>query len=948
MTRTQLRLAFLCVMLVAQGAWPAEQFEVVLKGGRIVDGTGAPWYVADIGIQGDKIARIGRIEVGGAKRSIDATGLVVAPGFVDMMGQTASPMLADPKSVMNLLTQGITTINAGEGASAAPLGPQAVRYAGWETMSEYLQLLDIKGLPINVVQTVGHTQVRQIVLGNVDRQPTDDEMNRMKDLVREAMQAGAIGLSTALIYPPAVYAGTDEISQLAAVVGEYGGRYYTHIRNEGDQLLEAIDEALEIGRLAGVPVHIFHLKAAGRNNWSKMGEAIAKIKAARAAGQQVTADIYPYINNGLGIGSFLHPKHFAEDGDRLVNRLDDPKLRAQIRNEMENQTGWENWYRHIGKDWSKVIIGRTDNERYARLSGQSLAAMAAAQKEDPWETFFNLVRSGAFALPQTMTDANKIRLLREPFISFCTDVGPAGGSRISSHPRGFGAFPRLLSRYVRDLGTTSLERAVAQAAAVATNDVMAYDRGRIAQGLAADIIVFDYEELTDRATFAEPQRLSDGMKYVLVNGQVVLEDGKFTGTRSGRVLRGSGYQSENAPSAVSTGKADPRLAGFDRMIDRFMEQHHVPGVALAVTDRSRLVYARGYGYADIARKQPVTPTSLFRVASISKPITAVAVLQLIERKQLSLDDKVFDILPPALPAEKDVSQDKRLSAITIRHLLQHRGGWDRGKSFDAMFQSVKFADALGVKPPAGSGDVIRCMLGQRLDFEPGERYAYSNYGYCLLGRVIEAVTKETYEDCVKKHVLAPLGIQSMRIGHTRLEGRHDKEVRYYDPGKGPSVFAEDLDKEVPHPYGAWHLEAMDSHGGWLASAVDLARFASAFDAPDQCKVLNEETIQEMFARPAGLAGYDADGNAKPTYYSCGWTNRVIGDGKFNRWHSGSLPGTATILVRRHDGKNWAVLFNARVSPHTSHLGGAIDGPVHLAADAVKAWPEHDLFGDFEL
>jgi N-acyl-D-amino-acid deacylase len=947
MFRTAGLIALLSTMLAADAVEPARDFDIVLRNGRIVDGTGAPWYVADLGIRDGKVAHIGPVEAGSADRSIDVSGLVVAPGFIDMMGQTATPMLEDPKSAMNLLTQGITTINAGEGGSAAPLAPEAAQNAGWRTMAEYLQLLEIKGLPVNVAQTVGHTQVRRIVLGDVDRQPADAEMDRMKDLVREAMEAGAIGLSTALIYPPAVYAGTDEIAQLAAVAGQYGGRYYTHIRNEGDQLLEAIDEALEIGRKAGVPVHIFHLKAAGRDNWPKMDQAIAKIKAAREAGRQVTADVYPYINNGLGIESFIHPKRFAEGRSRLRNRLDDTQLREEIRKEMEGQDGWENWFRHVGNDWNKVIVGRINDERYAALAGQSLAAIAEASNEDPWDTFFNLVRSGAFALPETMTDANKIRLIQQPFISFCTDVGPVGASRISAHPRGYGAFPRLFSRYVRNLGATSLERAVAQASAVAANDVMAYDRGRIAEGLAADIIVLDYEKLADRATFGEPHRLSQGMKYVLVNGELVLEEGKFTGNRPGRVLRGPGYQPSIAPTAVSTGKSDPRMASFDRMIRQFIQRHHVPGVALAVTDQGRLVYARGHGYADVAGKHKVEPTSLFRVASLSKPISAVAVLQLVERGRLSLDDRVFDTLEHEPHLEDGAALDQRQHTITIQHLLQHRGGWDRDKSFDPMFQSVRFAETLGVTPPAGPNEVIRCMLGQPLDFGPGQRYAYSNYGYCLLGRIIEAATGQTYEDYVKEHVLAPLGIHSMHIGKTRTEGRKESEVRYYDPGKGPSVFAEDLNKQVPRPYGAWHLEAMDSHGGWLGSVVDLARFARAFDDPENCKILKPESIDTMFDPPPGLAGHEADGKPKDVYYSCGWLNRVVGDGKMNRWHTGSLPGTAAILVRRHDGRNWVVLFNARVSPYTSHLGRAIDELVHKAAREVEEWPEYDLFDSFQ-
>jgi N-acyl-D-amino-acid deacylase len=354
------------------------------------------------------------------------------------------------------------------------------------------------------------------------------------------MEAGAIGVSTALIYPPAVYAQTEEIAHLAEVAGRYGGRYYTHMRNEGDRLEEAIDEALEIGRRGNTPVHIFHLKAAGRQNWGKMQVAIAKIKAARAAGQQVTADIYPYLHNGLGIAAFIHPRHFAEGQQRLLSRLDEPALRSEIRKEMETTSGWENWYRHVGFDWNKVIIGQASDQRYAALAGHSVAEMAKARNEDSWDTFFNLVRAGAFATPESMSEPNKILALQQEFVSFCTDVGPVGASQIASHPRAFGSFPRLLSHYVRDLEAISLERAVAQASAAAANAVMAYDRGRIAEGLAADIIVFDYEKLTDRATFARPSALSEGMKHVLVNGTLVLNDGKYTGQRPGRVLHGPG------------------------------------------------------------------------------------------------------------------------------------------------------------------------------------------------------------------------------------------------------------------------------------------------------------------------------------------------------------------------------------------------------------------------
>lgn len=927
----------------APGAEPTKPYDLAIRGGRIVDGSGAPWYFADVGIRDGRIAKIGRIDESAAEETIDASGLIVAPGFIDMMGQTATPMIEDPRTAINLLTQGITTINAGEGSSAAPLDGDQAESAGWQTMSEYFQLLELKGLPVNIVQTVGHTQVRRQVMGDDDRRPSEEELAQMKELVREAMQAGAIGVSTALIYPPAVYATTEEIAALCEVAGEYGGRYYTHMRNEGDQLLEAIDEALEIGRVGGTPVHIFHLKAAGQQNWGKMQLAIARIKAARADGHQVTADIYPYVNNGLGIDALIHPRHFARGRAHLISRLDDKELRAEIREEMETTGGWENWFRHVGYDWNKVIIGQTGERRYRDLTGQSVATIAEANQEDPWETFFNLVRAGAFALPQSMTDANKILAMQQEFVSFCTDVGPAGGSRSASHPRAFGSFPRLLSRYVRDLGAISLERAVAQASAAAANDVLAYDRGRIGEGLAADLIVFDYQQLTDHATFAKPHELSQGMRHVVVNGQLVLSDGEFTGKRPGRVLRGPGYDWGQSPAMMASGQQVDSLKSIDRLMEQFVEHHRIPGASLAISDQGRLVLARAYGYADVGSRETMRPESLFRIASISKPITAIAILQLVDQGKLSLDDKVFELLDYEPHLEEGNKYDERQDAITIEHLLGHRGGWDRNVSFDAMFRSVEFAKLLGVDPPAGPDTVIRAMLGKQLDFDPGERYAYSNYGYCLLGRVIEKLSGQPYEEYVKTKVLAPVGVKAMRIGATRLPGRAKNEVRYYYPGQGTSVFAGNLGQRVPHPYGAWHLEAMDSHGAWIASATDLVRLACAFDSPENCPLLDADTVGLMFSRPDGLAGHDEEGKPKPNYYSLGWSVKIDGEGRLSAGHGGSLPGTNTQLVRRGDGRNFAILFNTRVTPHASRVASALLPQLEAAIDAIEQWPDHDLF-----
>lgn len=396
-----------------------------------------------------------------------------------------------------------------------------------------------------------------------------------------------------------------------------------------------------------------------------------------------------------------------------------------------------------------------------------------------------------------------------------------------------------------------------------------------------------------------------------------------------------------ADKVQATGQADPRLTPFDQLMKQFLCEHELPGAALAVARRGQLVYARGFGFADRATKEPVRPHALFRIASISKPLTAVAVLQLVERGQVQLDDSVFAVLRLRKSAKGEGQLDPRWKEVTIRHLLQHRGGWDRAKSFDPMFRSPAIVEELHVKAPARPEDIIRYMLRRPLDFDPGSREAYSNFGYCLLGRVIEKISGQSYENYVRKEVLAPLDIRGMRLGATLLEKRAHGEVKYHVPAKATAraVMGPRLGKPVPLPYGAWCLESMDSHGGWLASAPDLVRFISAFDDPHRCKILKAHSIDILFARPPGAAGKNADGKLRAAYYACGFMVRPIGKtGQANIWHGGSLDGTSTLLVRRHDGLAWAVLFNSRVSAKKTEPAAAIDPLLHQAADAVKNWP----------
>ena len=396
-----------------------------------------------------------------------------------------------------------------------------------------------------------------------------------------------------------------------------------------------------------------------------------------------------------------------------------------------------------------------------------------------------------------------------------------------------------------------------------------------------------------------------------------------------------------------TGTHNPRLATLDHLMQSFIDDHNVPGAALAVTRGPRLVYARGFGYADVEERIPVQPVSLFRIASISKPFTAVAILHLAAGGRLRLTDRVRDLIKLKPLQEDGLREDPRLKKVTILQLLRHTGGWDRAQSFDPMFRPIVIARACHVRPPAGQTQIIRYMFGRPLDFDPGVRYAYSNFGYCLLGEVIREVTQQPYEKYVQEQILRPLGIHGMRLGHTLTQA--PGEVRYYDMQRrtAPAVVG-NIGRQVPLPYGAWFLEAMDSHGGWIASAIDLVRFARAFNDPNRCPVLGRPGIATMFSRPPGLAGFQSDGSPRDGYYGCGWQVRTVDrPGRFSSWHAGSLAGTSTLLVRRFDGFNWAVLFNSQTGVGGKLLSGIIDPLIHHAVDSVRAWPAHDLFPKYE-
>lgn len=392
-----------------------------------------------------------------------------------------------------------------------------------------------------------------------------------------------------------------------------------------------------------------------------------------------------------------------------------------------------------------------------------------------------------------------------------------------------------------------------------------------------------------------------------------------------------------------TGTEVPQLRAFDEMMTSYMKKHGVPGGSLAIMRNGKLVYARGFGYANVEQREPLSPQSILRIASISKPITAVAILQLVEQGKLKLDDKVFDLLGIEPHVSRRRKPDPRLKDITVLHCLQHTAGWDREKSFDPMFEPRRIARALGVESPPGPREAIRYIQSRPLDFSPGERFAYANIDYCILGRIIEKISGKPYQEYVQDHIFQPMAIHSMRLGRTLPEDRAEGEVCYYNGDKTePSVFAKLAGKEVPLQYGAFCIEWMDSHGGWLSTAADVARFASAFDDPKNSPLLKPETIATMWQRPEGAAGHDRNGNPSEKFYGCGWAVRPEGNGQGNAVHSGALEGTSTLLVHRNDGVNMAVLFNARYTRDERELINDLMPLMHEAADGISQWPDAEV------
>jgi dihydroorotase/N-acyl-D-amino-acid deacylase len=560
--RTIFRAA--AAVLMAAGAWvPSSyaaggEYDLVIANGHIIDGTGSPWYAGDVAIMAGRIAAIGNLSHASRKRTIDAHGMIVAPGFIDMLGQSELTVLVDPR-LPSKIFQGITTEITGEGNSVAPMNdaiikegqPQFHHYEikpDWRTFQQYFARVQKQGIGINMGHYIGATTVREMIIGYDDRAPSADELARMQSVVEEAMQQGALGLSTSLQYPPAPYAHTDELVALATTASRYGGVYATHMRSEGDAEMAALEETFRIGAEAHIPVEIFHLKVSGRRNWGRAPLVIRSIEAARARGVDVAADTYAYTAWENSFSAFIPP--WAHDGgtDALIARLKDPAMRARIHKDMLTPSmEWDNEWLEI-KGPQDILITAVVNKELVKYQGKRVSEIAQEWHEDPIDAICDFLikdLAGTNVAVFGMDEPDVRLILQQPWVSVDNDAPGASLEGLLAtehpHPRAYGAFPRILHRYVRDEHALTLSDAIRKFSALPAQREHLIDRGVLKLGMWADLVVFDADKIHEVATFEDPNQLSIGMKYVLVNGIPVIDMGGMTGALPGQVLHGPGF-----------------------------------------------------------------------------------------------------------------------------------------------------------------------------------------------------------------------------------------------------------------------------------------------------------------------------------------------------------------------------------------------------------------------
>ena len=560
-------IAAVCFLIAVAGTFVSmhrstdaapEEYDIIIRNGRVVDGSGRPAFRADVAITGDRIARVGNLRPARAKREINARDRVVAPGFIDMLGQSEQFLLIDPRA-MSKVMQGITTEITGEGESIAPINDRILKEqenfnrkynltVDWRTFDGYFQRLERQGTGVNLGTFVGATQVREYVIGYDNRPPTGAELEQMKTVVENAMKEGALGLSTSLQYVPARFANTDEIVELAKVAKRYGGIYITHQRSEANAIDESMNEVFEIARRASIPAEIWHFKTAYKANWGRMPAMLHRVAAARRRGLKITADVYPYVAGSTSLSACLPPWALEGGTDRMIERLKDRQTRERLKREISiDSKDWENIYLGSGGPGGILISSVVDRD-LERWQGKRLLEVATTQKKNPLEALFDFLiadHGQTSAIFFMMSESDMQAALKSPFVSFCTDSGARATdgplSHSNSHPRGWGTYPRILGRYVREQHLMPLEFAIHKMTGLPAANVGLKQRGLIREGYFADITIFDPKTVIDRATFEDPNQYPVGINFVIVNGQIEVDNGQRTPVLAGRVLRAPGY-----------------------------------------------------------------------------------------------------------------------------------------------------------------------------------------------------------------------------------------------------------------------------------------------------------------------------------------------------------------------------------------------------------------------
>lgn len=803
------------------------RIDIVLAGGQLYLGDGESPQQGDVAIRGDKIVAVGDFNSEHADYRIDCTGLVVCPGFIDLHNHSDDDVVSHATQlVANYLTQGCTTVVTGNCGS----GPIDVDH--------YFDTIDRQGVGLNVAHLLPQGALRRAVIGLEEREATVHELRRMKQLVQRAMDDGAYGMSTGLIYVPSSYASTDELAELASVVGQAGGIYVSHIRNENVELLSAVDEALDIGQKAGLPVHISHFKSSGKDSWGLVRTAVQVIEQHRAAGRIVTADQYPYTASNTSLTATLVPAWARSGGTaKLLERLEDPQVAPKIFAAIDRKLIELD-------DGQRLQLARFPSE--PSWAGKRLLEIANQRQVSSREMALYIIRNGgASVVNHSINEADVRFVMQLPWVACASDgSGKLPGPTVP-HPRSYGTFSRRIGHYARDEKVTDLATAIRSCTGLPADILGLQDRGYLRVGLAADIAVFDAQRFSDQATFTDPHQHSTGLVHLLVNGRLAVNRGRLTGSLVGRALR---------KPVISSAKSE----AIDQLLnDKFSDTQ--PGASVGVVHRGRLVYARGVGLANLDDRTPLTVDSAFYLASLSKQFVAACIGLLELEGKLSSQDPARKWLPE-MPAYE--------TEITIAHLLNHTSGLP---GYFALMQR----EGLNAADQLSRDALIDLVVKQKqLNFTPGDKYEYSNSGYLLLSEVVERVSGDTLAEFAERNIFDPLGMSNTRFhdDHQRIVRR--RAISYSPDGRDGFRLA--------------FLANWDQvgSGGTVSTVRDLTRWVNNFSTGE----VGGKPLQDWLQRRGQLT----DGSE--IAYAAGLQHGQH-RGRATIGHSGSFMGFRTSLER---------------------------------------------------